>query len=364
MMQCLIEIVGVTQSDCQCVVQGLTTDDLAKLRASKSGLFMDNLPGGVHMKALQRIDSCKTFMQFAIGARDNAIQTLENDIVIALNNQYKKDKTNYIGQIGRMSYAGSLGVSRSFQGMQITPHDTGDGVITVNRLFIVLNEAVNVTVKLLRVIVGSVMGEEIGSFAVATTANNFTAVDIGPVPLKLPLMYNGEAVEYYVLYDITAPGVPVQPKDTGINCSTCNRGIAPFSEYVTVRGVQLNSTSTLNDKITDAFSHGLVLDVEIRCDNEQLICREYKADDAVAVVLAHCVYFKSGELLIEEVLKQPDVNRYTTMDKERLWGKRNHYRAEYESRLLYLSTSINVWDSNCYVCKNTTNQPFIQGIYS
>ena len=362
-MQCLTEVVGVTQTDCQCVVQGLNTDELAKLRASKSGLFMDNLPGGVHMKALTRIDACKSFMQFAIGARENAIQTVEHDIIVSLNNQYKKDKSNFIGQIGRMSYATSLGISRPWQGMQITPHTAGDGVITLNRMFIVLNGAATVTVKILRVIVGSVMGEEVASYPVTTTANNYIPVDIGPNPIKFPLMYNGNAVEYYAVYDLSgAPGV--QPKDTGINCSTCNGGIQPFSDFVTVRGVQFNDTNTLNDKITDAFSHGLVLDVEIRCDNEQLICREYNADDAVAVVLAYCVYFKAGELLIEEVLKQPDISRYTMMDKERLWGKRNHYRAEYEQRMLYLSTSINVTDSNCYVCRNTVNQPFFSGIYS
>lgn len=315
------------------------------------------------MKALTRIDACKTFMQFAIGARDNAIQTVENDLIVALNNQYKKDKPNFIGQIGRMSYATSLGVARPWQGMQITPHAAGDGVITLNRMFIVLNGAATVNVKILRVIVGSVMGEEVASYPVTTTANNYTPVDIGTTALKLPLMYQGNTVEYYVVYDLTgAPGV--QPKDTGINCSTCNGGIQPFSNYVTVRGVQFNDTSSLNDKITDAFSHGLVLDVEIRCDNEQLICREYSADDAVAVVLAYCVYFKAGELLIEEVLKQTDVSRYTMMAREYLWGKRNHYRAEYEQRLLYLSTSINVTDSNCYVCRNTTNQPFFAGIYS
>jgi hypothetical protein len=363
MMQCLTEIVGVTQSDCQCIVQGLNTEQLQKLRASKSGLFMDDLPGGVHMRALQRVDACKSFYEFSIGARDNAIKTVENDIIIALNNQYKKDKPNFIGQIGRMSYAGSLGVSKDWQGMQITPHSTGDGVITLNRLFLVLNDAATVAVKIYRVIVGSVMGEQIYSYPVTTTANNFTQVDIGATPVKLPLTYNGEAVEYYFTYDLSgAPGV--QPKDTGINCSTCNGGIQPFSDYVTARGVQLNDTNYLNEKITDAFSHGLILDVEIRCDGEQLICREYSADDAVAIILGYSVQFKAGELLIEEVLKQPDVTRYTMMDKERLWGKRNHFRAEYEWRLKYLSTSINVWDSNCYVCNKQVNQPFIGGILS
>lgn len=363
MMQCLTEVVGVTQSDCQCIVANLNTDELAKLRASTSGLYMDDLEGGVHMKAITKIDACKPFMQMAIGARDNAIKRVEDEVVLAIANQYKKDKPNFIGQIGRMSYAGSLGVARNWQGMQITPYQASDGVITLNRLFLVLNGAATVTVKILRVIVGSVMGEEVASYPVTTTANNFTTVDIGAGPVKLPLVYQGEAVEYYAVYDLSgAPGV--QPKDTGINCSTCNKGIAPFSDYVTVRGVQLNDTNYLNDKITDAFSHGIIMDVEIRCDSEQLICREYKADDAIAIVLAYATWYKAGVLLIEEVLKQPDINRYTMMDKERLWGKRNHYQKQYEERITYLAATINVWDSNCYVCKENSNQPYVAPILS
>lgn len=363
-MQCLTEIVGVTLSDCECIIRGLSSDDLTKLRASKSGLFMDDLPGGVHLKALTNIDACRNMAKMALGARDNAIKTLTNDLIVALNNRYKRDKNNFAGQIGRMSYAQSLGVSRSFQGMWIRPRDYTDGLITVNKMQIVLNQAVTVTVRLFRVFLDSVMGEEIGAWTVNAAANAYTIVPTGTDPIKMPLVYNGEMVEYYLLYDITEPGTPVQPKDTGIQCSSCNKGVAPFSDYITVTGVQLNNTSMLNDRLTDQYSHGLILDVEIKCDTEKLFCREYLEDDAVAVTMAYATWYKSGELLIEDVLKQPDVNRYTTMAREYLWGKRNHFRAEYESRVNYLAAVIDVTASNCYVCREQPNQPFFSGIYS
>lgn len=363
-MQCLTEIVGVTKSDCECVIKGLTSDELTKVQASKSGLYLDDLEGGVHLKALTRVDACKNMAQMALGARDRAIKRLEDDLIVAINNRYKKDKTTFSGTIGRMSYAQSLGVSRNLQGMRIRPNDWSDGLITMNRLQIILNQAVTVTVRLYRVLVDSVMGEEIAAWPVTTTANAYTLVPIGSTPVKMPLVYNGEMVEYYLLYDISEPGTPVQPKDTGIQCGTCNKGVAPFSDYVTVWGVQANSATNLADKLTDQYSHGLIMDVEIKCDNEALFCREYKEDDAVSVVMAYCVWYKAGELLIEDVLKQPDVNRYTTMAREYLWGKRNHFRAEYESRLTYLAAAIDVTASNCYVCREQTNQPFITGIYS
>jgi hypothetical protein len=95
-----------------------------------------------------------------------------------------------------------------------------------------------------------------------------------------------------------------------------------------------------------------------------LFCREYSEDDAVAVVMGYATWYKAGELLIEDVLKQPDVNRYTTMAREYLWGKRNHFRKEYENRIIYLAAVIDVMASNCYVCREQVNQPFFSGIYT
>lgn len=363
-MQCLEDIIGITQGDCQCIIDGLSSEVILTLKVSKSGLYMDDLPGGVHLKSLTRIDACKNMAQMAIGARDNAIKTLENDLILSLNNRYKKDKTTFAGQIGRMSYAQSLGISKPWQGMRIRPHDWSDGMITMTRLHIVLNQAVTLTLRLYRVLLDSVMGEEIAAWPVTTSANAYTLVPIGSDPIKMPLVYNGEMVEYYLVYDTGEAGTPVQPKDTAIQCSTCNGGIAPFSDYVTVAGVQFDSPTNLQNKLTDQFSHGLIMDVDIKCDNERLFCREYVEDEAVAVAMAYATWYKSGELLIEDVLKQPDVNRYTTMAREYLWGKRNHFRAEYESRINYLGAVIDVFSSNCYVCRTQANEPFFSPIFS
>lgn len=364
MMQCLSEIIGITQSDCECIINGISNQDLTKLRTSKSGLYMDDLPGGVHLKALTRTDACKTMAQMALTARDNAIKTLENDLIISLNNRYKKDKNNFSGQIGRMSYAQSLGVSKPWQGMRIRPNDWSDGMITMTRLQIILNQAVTLNVRLFRVLLDSVMGEEIAAWPVTTNANAFTLVPIGSDPIKMPLVYNSEMVEYYLLYDTGEAGGPVQPKDTGIHCVPCNGGVAPYSQYVTVSGVQADDATNLQNKITDTYSHGLIMDVEIKCDNEKLFCREYQEEEAVAVAMAYATWYKAGELLIEDVLKQPDVNRYTTMAREYLWGKRNHFRSEYESRINYLGAVVDVTQSNCYICRSQPNQPFYSPIFS
>src|ERR671912_2675064 len=109
MMQCLTGIVGVSNSDCECITNGLTTEQKDAIKVSTAGLFMDNLPGGVHLKALDHVDACKGLAEMALTERDNAIRTLEDDLIVALNNKYKKAKPNFVGQIGRMSFAANLG---------------------------------------------------------------------------------------------------------------------------------------------------------------------------------------------------------------------------------------------------------------
>lgn len=365
MLQCLTNIIGITQSDCQCIIAGIDPDVLTSMKISTSGIYMDDLPGGVHLKAVKYMDACKPFLTMALGARDRSIKTLEDDLIVGLNTRYKKDKRNFSGSIGRMSFAQTLDVARPLQGLRIRPTHATQGIVTINRIQIILNKATTVTVRVYQVPFDSVMGIEMTSFPVTvTSANAYTTVPMTAGPIKLPMTVDSEPVEYYLLYDLSEPGNSPQPKDNAIKCSTCDRGISPFSDFIEVYGVQANDPTMLQDKVIDQYSRGLVLDVDIKCDNEGLFCGQYKENDAIAVVMAWAAWFKSGELLIEEVLKSPDVNRYTTMAREYLWGKRNTFRTEYTTRIEYLVASIDVSASNCYVCRNTVNQPFMAPIYS
>lgn len=364
-MQCLTNIVGVTTSDCQCIINGLTPEEVAALKVSKSGLFLDDLEGGVHLKALANVDACRKMSQMANTAIANATKRTEDDLVVAMNNRYEKNKNTFMGQIGRMSYAQTLPVSRRWQFVRIRPIDVSDAVMILSKVTVIINEARTFNIRLFKVACNSVMGEQIAAWPVTTTANAYQSV-ILTTPLKIAFYENGQQYEYYFAYDRDEDGGTMQPKDTKIECATCpsSQQKIGLNEFVTIYGGEIDDINNLQNPNLDSFSHGLILDVAIKCDNEKLFCREYNEDDAIAVAMSYAVWFKAGELLIEDVLKQPDVNRYTTMAREYLWGKRNHFRTEYESRINYMSAVIDVTASNCYVCRETTNQPFYAPIMS
>lgn len=365
-MTCLQNVFGITNSDCPCITGALSADQTADVKKSTSGLYLDDVEGGVSMKGLGNVDSCLSFYQFATKARDNGIQRMQDDLVIAINNKYKKDKNAFSGQIGRMSYAQTLGLTKNVQGIRIRPNEWSDASITISRINIVLNDIiVGLPVKIWRVPVDTVMGDLVATFNVTTVANGYVTIpDNAPaiLPLLLPFVYNNMEVEYWITYDLT--GQTARPKDTALECVTCNKNISPYSDYVTIYGAQLDSTSNFSNSLYDQYSHGLIVDVDIRCNNEKLVCREFNEEDAISITMAYATRFKAAELLIEYVLGSPDVNRYTTMAREYLWGKRNHFRSEYDNRVIYLAATIDVTSSNCYVCREQVNQPRVHGILS
>lgn len=367
MLQCLTDIVGVTDSTAPCITEGLSTGQLTQLKKSVSGLYLDDLPGGVHMKALKHADDTKPFYDMATDSLLNAAKFLEDDIVVALNNKYKKARMNFVGQIGRPSFAQSLGVSRQYQGIRLKPVAYSDAVATVTSLMLIVNESQSFKIYLHKVPYGSTMGEEIRRWDITTTANAYATlvIDAAEGGLKLPFVENGVQYEYWFFWDRVEAGGTVQPKDTKIECATCGKTAGTtLADFVRVDGVQFDSLAGLNYANYDQYSHGFILNVSIKCDNSQLFCREYNDQEAVAVTMARAVWFKAGELLIEEVIKSPNINRYTTMAKEYLWGKRNHFRTEYDGRIKYLADVIDVSASNCYICRQVTNQPFHAGIFS
>lgn len=362
-MDCLTNIVGVTKDDKECITGGLTSAEILALQKSTSGLYLEDLPGGVTLKALRYVDTSRNMAQMSLGAINNAIKVTEDDLKLSLSSRYQGNRTAYQGTIGRMSYAQTLNVTENFQGMLIKPVGMSDGVIRVSRFHVIINQTETFNLQIYRSVVGSQVAEFMIEYEVVASANQYANVTL-PSELVLPLMENGRAIEYYVVYDRSTAN-NAMPKDTDLGCSTCEASTkAGLHEFVTIHGVQLASMGNINSKSLDTYSHGIIMDVTVKCESERLICREYDEEEAVSIALSYAVWYKAGELLIEDVIKQPDINRYTTMDREYLWGKRNHFKKEYNDRIAFISATIDVTQSNCYVCRETANQPFFGPILS
>lgn len=359
-MECLTDIIGITESNCPCILDGLTEEQKALLKVSKSGLYLDNLEGAPTMSAITMLDACQNYAQLALEARSNAVKKIYADMLAALAVKYKTGKGAFIGNIGRPSYAGTLNVSKRYQFIKIKPIEQSDAVVKVTGLRLVLDRDALVPVKILSAPVGGNQGTEVLAADLQAVANTYVALPIPPTGLSLPLSANGEQLEYYVVWDRGIAGL-ANPRDLKLDCNCGFKGNG-FSDFVKANGGELDDINMLSTGTSDQYSHGITMDVDIRCVPGNMICREYDNENAIAVTMAWAVMYKAGELLIESILGSREVNRYTMMNREALYGKRSHFKKEYETRIVYLASVIDVSSSDCYICREATM--FMAGIQS
>lgn len=360
-MECLNEIIGITNDNCPCVLDGLSEEQKAKIKVSKSGLYLDDLEGMVTMRALTQLDSCSNFAKMALAARDEAVKVLYEGILVSLSKKYKEGKGAFIGNIARPSYAGTLNTFKRYQYLKITPVEKSDAVLKLSGFRAIIDRKGLVDAKIYSVEDNGNQGTVVWSGQVQATQNTYVALPIEATGLTLPLSRNGVKLEYYFVWDKDVAG-GANPKDLKISCN-CGFSGNGWESFIKVEGGELDDVNMFGMRNVDStHSHGILLDVDIRCVPGNLICKEYDRDNAIAVTIANAIRYKTGALTVQKILDSPEINRYTMMNREALYGKRAHFNSQYESRVAYLASVIDVSSSDCFICRDT--QMFFSGIMS
>jgi hypothetical protein len=349
MLTCLTDVIGVTTNECPCILSGLDGPTKEKLKLSKSGLYLDDVPGSVTINELKYIDYCFNMAEMSFRAIASAQKIVDGDIKTALSSQYKPAKNKFMGNVGQLTYVTSLNASKRFQFMRLRPIEISDGVITVNRVRLVTDIAGEFPFYIYRTPAEGNDIELIYTGSFNSPGGNLVA-STGPEFPVMPLSMTGTSYDYYFVWDRGETNA--KPKDNKIDCNCGNGGIGGAEIYLEVTGGQGDSMNSVAQIPVDKMAHGLVIDVSITCQAGNVICREYDQNDAVSVVLAWMMLFKSNQLLVQSIIDSGEINRYTMMDKEKLYGKRANFISEYNTRLNFLISTMDVTSSDCFICRD------------
>lgn len=346
-MKCIENIIGITQSNCGCITNGLTQSQIDDMGKSASGLFLsEDLEGGITISEVKTFDNCGEYYELAKKAINSAKKRFEDDVLVALLDKYKSNKPNFMGDLGRLQFVASIPATTNVQYLKISPKNNVSANMKIHGVRLAVDSEITTTVKLIAVEDGLNYGEELFSVEVTTHANRFTNVDI-PAGIEVPFFKNGRKMNYFVTWERVNGA---NPKDNGISCG-CSNGDA-FDDYVEISGGEVFDYDVLGTQKT-TFARGIVVLTEMFCSVGDFVCKEYDAKNNVAIVSAWANLYKAGELLIEYVMASPEISRFTTMNREYLWGKRNHFRKEYKDRLDFLAEAIDAKNSDCFICNNS-----------
>lgn len=342
---CLEFLFGLSRTTCDCYNDNKPND----ADKSISGLFLDEIEGGISLAGIKSLGNACSEMWAMMGkARDEALKRIGDDITIAANMMHKAKRTPFSGQVCQKSGVLPLSLSSGYAATRFRTNYLKDGYLIVNNLWVYMNMTATFDIVVYKTYRDCATAPVVvHTFQnVNSTANQLASVTIG-TPLELPLYDEmGSPIDYSFVYQLAGG---MQPYDNKVSCN-CGGDEMTMKQYMDVSGISGNSIDTLRQWSVNAQANGLVFGIDIKCMAKDLLCRNMKLNEDIAITAAWASRFKAAELLIEYVLGSNTPTQFTLSNREYLWGKRNHFQKEYNNRVQWIAENIDVSGSGCYAC--------------
>jgi len=352
-VECINKIVGVTKKSCDCFddemtipAEGDVAADKDWYKQSKSGFYIHQLDGIVSMDTVKDIISCEKLYEFYTDIIETSVAETAGDIAANINEKYERKSSNFVGFIGSRSSNKVLDINKEFAGLKITVKETAGGVMVIKGLGILLNTTSLFNIEVYRRYADIDQYELVETIeGVQSNANQYTE-NLLEQPLILPLQIENEGnIEYFFLYDMAAG----KPRNNLASCG-CGRKEHVLKGMVNYAGVAGDDINSLGSWSGSDYSNGIVLDAEIRCNSEAMICEMFKVNAEWSKYVAHAVMYKAGWKIHKAVLSSNAITQDTMANRETIEENMNLFDTEYWIRIRYLVQNIDLSINDCYTC--------------
>lgn len=362
--QCLENAIGLSETTCNC----FDDDKPVDYSTSQSGLYLADYIG---LNMLEASADCGTGSMWEIleKARKDAIIFTKGEINDALSRMVLPSRPFFNGNIADQNPKGYADPNGQYCGITWVTCGIPSGNMNITNIRLAINTTVTKTLYLYN----DQQDDPLGSYAINCVANGYSNLNVS---INLPMANtNGGPIRYWLVYDKTG----IKPMNTTFTCgcggsnnniwngryeyqgpadASYKREYAWF-EWVNVAGIHGNDP-TIMDRwaCSHTYSYGIQLGVKFECSLSDIICRnlDYENDPA-AIKIASAILYKATELAVERMLKTGNINRYTTMQSEQMWGLRNQSRTKFKEAIYgdgLSAGAVNAMDitrTGCYKCR-------------
>lgn len=342
---CYSSIIGLTRTNCECL--GCDADD----EISDSGLYIDELEPLNSQLITNRADCEKgDLCQIMRTAREEAVKTFKKDLIIELMRWNELARLPFKGSIGTLKYTNSLTLNKTYSGIRIMGADVRSGYLMIKNIRTIFEEN-----GFFNVYIYNNIGDLVETVLVQSVANTLTSND---VDIELPLHYDFlDNVKYFIIYE--SAGRTPKNVDAGCEWDICKPCFTKYhkgweawlmvSSYTTNTLAFIDSSSTLTGNST---MNGLILDVELICKTEEVICKDAFDFDGnpYAMSAAFAIQYMSGIRLIESFLGDTEINRYVVANRETLVNFRAVFLENYQKEIQFLGEKLDINNNDCLQC--------------
>lgn len=351
-IECLDNIIGVTRKECDCFDDDLELPegtDPEWYKKSKSGFFIHQLDGIVSMETVRDIVSCEKLSEFYQGLIADSIKETADDISANINEKYKKKESNYVGFIGSRTANKVINTGKLLAGMKIDVNERTGGVLVVKGIGVMLDQTSVFNMEVYRRFADVDQYELVDTIeGLNSTANAYTE-NLFEEPLILPMQIDNESdIEYFFMYSTAEAG---QPRNNMASCG-CGRKEAVLAKQINYGGVAGDDIDDLGSWNKSEYSNGIVLDAEIRCNAEAMICNMFNVSPEWAKYVGHAVLYKAGWKIHKAILSSNAITQDVMANRETVNENMDLFDSEYWTRVRYLVQNVDLTLNDCYTCDN------------
>lgn len=321
-MECFENLVGIYSGDCSCIDKD----------ASESNFYiLDDMQWSLPLEALDHSILCGDggLIPLAQKALKQAITRFHNDAIFKIDNEYRKVFQKYTGGIGQLAKANDYEFfAGDSQGIRMTGKR---GVIEIKSFGFFPAQSQDVTFIILKNNSTVIHEQEY-----SVTGGKINVFDLD---LSLPLVDSNGVIKYeFLVTEIQGQVFNIKYK-----CGCTDDTYKKVKNWVDIEGV--------NGAETDEYTHGLVLDVVLTCDIEEMLCTLGK-ERSSKMVLERMLQMYAIQNLGSHFLKSTNINRYTALSKEQISGHMEKLQSEIEWRLDWLFARTDMTDG-CWICDSS-----------
>ncbi|OED34295.1 hypothetical protein AB832_08020 [Flavobacteriaceae bacterium (ex Bugula neritina AB1)] len=374
-MDCLTNIVGLSNTDCNCWDSSKPVD-FSTLNASSSGLYISE-PNTIPVRIVGGAADCENggIWDLLIKARDGengkggAVRDLVKDFVTAVQ-MVKQSQFSPFQHIGDNVYNMAKPVKGNLAGVYFEPYRIKGGKIKIGSIDLAFYSGVNAPLSVDINVYSSLDFDTPLATTTANVSNNkewVTAVFPSDVIIDLGKIRDDFNEKIYILYEIPTG---VNPVSNNSEINVCcggdkydrNRWLQIMCN---VNGVQAdNLTNITTPREITPKMNGLYLNASFECDYYSWLCVLAQAPGqvygtgtgervALGMALADGLRAKCVVNLIESLLISPRIDEYSMIqDPKQLYAKRNQYlkiyRQAIDNLVYYMPSDV----TDCLVCSD------------
>ena len=370
---CLRNLVGLSRSDCSC----FESDRPADFNTSYSSLYISD---GLSLTVTDSAADCEQGGVWDIlsTSRDRAINEFTMDYLHGIETRYGDRYTPFYSSNHKDRFIGKNKIGSAFvspvsdiAALRIDPNCIKGGIFTIEGVELALNNiSIPTTVDVY--LYSSVdLNTPINSTQIELIGNNKFTYSAFSVPFKIDLSdsdYDNDEIHYYIAYRIPQGAkVPRAKIYDGCNCSKGSKlKYNLWAQYVDIDGVSSTDFDSLEKpRYTNRYTMGLRVKATASCNKITWLCELANdfselmtlgdKDLKYASDLAQIINVRAKEIVLDTILRSPNINRLTMFAKDSVRDLRNRYRKQYAEYLQWFMQNLPLHRNDCFTCHNNRN---------